>query len=168
MSYRNLLLNFPREGRLEWMGVRPGRREPVRIADALILNTTQGIVGDHYAGITERKRQITLVQSEHLAVVSSLLGFPVEPAMLRRNLVVSGINLLALKGQWIRIGESAIVAITGACHPCTRMEDSLGAGGLNAMRGHGGMTATVVQGGMIRLGDTIRRIDRPGETLELF
>lgn len=150
------------------MGVRPLRRAPMLVGDELILDAVTGIAGDHYAGIQQRKRQVTLIQSEHLAVVSALLGYTVEPHTLRRNLLISGINLLALKGQWLKIGDTVMLEITGACHPCSRMEESLGAGGFNVMRGHGGMTATIVGGGVIRKGDPVIRIGQAGETLELF
>lgn len=150
------------------MGVRPRRRAPMLEGDELILDAVTGIAGDHYAGIQQRKRQVTLIQSEYLAVMSALLGHPVEAQTLRRNLVISGINLVALKGQWLRIGDAAVLEITGVCHPCSRMEESLGAGGFNVMRGHGGMTATIVEGGVIRKGDGVVRIERTGATLELF
>jgi MOSC domain-containing protein YiiM len=97
-------------------------------------------------------RQLTLVQAEHLAVVAALLGQEhINPALLRRNLVISGINLLALKGQSFRIGEVLLEA-TGECHPCSKMEARLGRGGYNALRGHGGITAKILQGGEIGLG----------------
>jgi MOSC domain-containing protein YiiM len=73
---------------------------------------------------------------------------------LRRNLVVSGVNLLALKGRRFLVGE-AMLEGTGPCHPCSRMEEALGPGGLNAMRGHGGLNARVLQGGLIRLGAAV-------------
>ena len=44
-------------------------------------------------------RQVTLIQWEHLAVVSALLGREITPADLRRNIAVSGINLFSLKGR---------------------------------------------------------------------
>lgn len=95
------------------------------------------------------------MQAEHLAVLGALLRRdPIDPALLRRNLVVSGVNLLALKGRRFRIG-TAVLEGTGPCPPCSRMEETLGPGGYNAMRGHAGVNARVVAGGVIRLGDAL-------------
>jgi len=69
--------------------------------------------------------------------------------------VVSGINLLALKNARLQVGE-AVLEIVGPCQPCSRMEDTIGPGGYAAMRGHGGMTARVLTGGSIGVGDTVR------------
>ncbi|MBB6098982.1 MOSC domain-containing protein YiiM [Deinobacterium chartae] len=102
------------------------------------------------------KRNVTLIQAEHLPVIAALLGREqVTPDELRRNLVVSGINLLALKDRRFWVGE-VLLEGTGACHPCSRMEEALGPGGYNAVRGHGGLTARVVRGGTLRLGDPVR------------
>jgi MOSC domain-containing protein YiiM len=68
--------------------------------------------------------------------------------------MVSGINLLALKGVCFRVG-SALLAGTGWCERRSRMEEVLGPGGYNAMRGHGGLTARVLEGGPLRLGDAV-------------
>ncbi len=73
---------------------------------------------------------------------------------MRRNLVIGGINLLALKNEKFSIGECVLKG-TGLCHPCSRMEEALGTGGYNAMRGHGGITAIVIRGGTIALGDSV-------------
>jgi MOSC domain-containing protein YiiM len=79
----------------------------------------------------------------------------VNPQLLRRNLVVSGIPLIALKGRRFRIGE-VLLEGTDACDPCSRMEAALGPGGYNAMRGHGGLCARIVEGGTIRIGDALQ------------
>ena len=153
---KSLMCQFPREGRLEWIGLRPRYRSPVEpVAQAQAL-TDFGLAGDHAAGSSGGKRQVTLIQMEHLAVIARLTGRDsVDPAWLRRNLVVSGVNLLALRHDRFAIGEVVLVG-TGSCAPCSRMEAALGTGGFNAMRGHGGITARVVQGGEMRVGDTVR------------
>jgi MOSC domain-containing protein YiiM len=96
-----------------------------------------------------------LIQHEHLQAVASFLGITtIDPNLIRRNIVVKGINLNALKGKQFKIGE-AILEMTGFCYPCSRMEENLGKGGFNAMRGHGGITCRVIQEGKIRLGDEV-------------
>jgi MOSC domain-containing protein YiiM len=140
-----------------WLGLRPDRRVPVQPVMTLQLDPQQGALGDRYAG-RSGNRHLTLIQAEHLPAIGSYLGLPaVDPARLRRNVVVSGLNLLALKGQRFRLGE-AVLEMTGECHPCSRMEEEFGTGGYNAVRGHGGITARVLEGGDVSLGDALARL----------
>jgi MOSC domain-containing protein YiiM len=78
----------------------------------------------------------------------------VPPELLRRNLLVEGINLLALKNRTISIGDVEM-EVTGLCHPCSHMERALGPGGYNAVRGHGGITARITSPGALRVGDPV-------------
>jgi MOSC domain-containing protein YiiM len=150
-----LLSSVPRAGKVEWIGVRSVRREPMVVVDAVEAREGRGLTGDHFRGGASSKRQVTLIQAEHLRVIAALLGIDaVDPAHLRRNIVVSGINLLALSGAQFAIG-GAVLEGTGQCHPCSRMEETFGAGGYNAVRGHGGITARIVSGGVIRVGDRV-------------
>lgn len=160
LSLKALRSAFPRPGRVESIWLRLWRGEDPVPSQQVRAIAGQGLEGDHYrsAGGT---RQVTLIQHEHLAAVAALLGCAaVEPRAVRRNLVVSGINLLALKGARVRVGE-ALLELTGPCHPCSRMEENLGPGGYNAMRGHGGVTARIVESGWIRPGDALRVVSIP-------
>jgi MOSC domain-containing protein YiiM len=146
-----------RPGRLEWIGLRPARREKVRPVEEAVLRAARGIEGDRFRG--SGGRQVTLMTRAALAAIADHLGVAeVAPERLRRNLLVSGINLLALKGRRFRIG-GALLEWSGECHPCSRMEEELGPGGYNAVRGLGGITARIVEGGTIRLGDAVERVD---------
>lgn len=141
------------EGRVTWIGLRPERlADPVPVEAADLGEA--GLEGDHArAG----KRALTLIQAEHLPVIAALAGIgEVPPEVLRRNVVVSGINLTALRNHPIKIG-AALVEITAPCAPCSRMEAALGHGGYNAMRGHGGWCARVLAPGRIAVGDSVAR-----------
>ena len=147
-------------GLVTWIGLRPVRRAPVQPVDEAMLDSGQGLVGDHYSSRTGGARHVTLIQAEHLSAIAAYLGREiVTPDQLRRNIVVSGINLAALKGRRFRLGD-ALLEATGECHPCSRMEEILGEGGYNAVRGHGGITARVVGNGVVRLGDAVARAER--------
>jgi MOSC domain-containing protein YiiM len=152
---RRLTDNFPRQGRLEWIGVRPTTREDVIEVLHAQASVDRGLEGDHRARKAGSRRQVTLIQREHLNAVALLLDLDeVSPALTRRNLVVSGINLLALKDEVFSVG-GVVLEGTGLCEPCSRMETNLGSGAYNAMRGHGGITARVVSGGALRVGDAV-------------
>lgn len=155
---KEFISNLPQIGTLEWIGIRPERKKPLKELKEVEVTKDGGLLGDHFAGKFSKKRQVTLIQKEHLDAVSSMMGMEMlDPGLLRRNLVISGINLFALKDQKFSIGE-VIFEGTGYCHPCTRMEENLGPGGYNAMRGHGGITAHVIQGGTIHISDEVKLI----------
>ena len=165
---RALTARFPRDGRVEAILLRPARAAPMHSVDAALAVHARGLEGDRSAARAGAspiggKRQVTLIQAEHLPAIASLAGLPaVEASLLRRNLVVRGLNLLAARALFkdqpliLRIGEDVALEITGPCEPCSLMEAALGAGGYNAMRGHGGLTARVLQGGRFKVGDAVR------------
>lgn len=156
MIIKELMKTFAHNGRVEWISYRPGptSRGPLLVTDTIEVTEQKGIVGDRYKG-TARTRQVTLIQAEHIEAVAKLLQRDsIDPALLRRNIVVSGINLLAFNESTFQIGE-VLLKMTGYCHPCSQMEENLGTGGYNAMRGHGGITCMVIKGGKIKLGDEV-------------
>lgn len=164
---RALCSRFPRPGRLERILLRTSRQGVIDNVHETTALAGRGLRGDHRADSRRRgngsnQRQVTLIQAEHLPVIAALAGHQqVDPGALRRNLVISGVNLLAVRTLFpdsplvVCIGPEVRLEITGPCEPCSRMESALGPGGYNAMRGHGGVTARVLTGGGLRIGDTI-------------
>lgn len=149
-----LLDTLPQQGEVVWIGIRPKKKQPVVSLSFVEAIADKKLRGDHYTG--GGKRQVTLIQQEHIAAVRSIMKLiDISPGTLRRNIVVRGINLLALKHKKFFVGK-VLLEYTGECHPCTRMEENLGAGGYNAMRGHGGITARILEGGMINVGDFVK------------
>ena len=165
---RSLTAYFPREGRLEAILLRPARGAPMHSLDAVCALPARGLEGDRSAAREPTspsggKRQVSLIQAEHLPVIALLAGLPdIDASRLRRNLVVGGLNLIAARSLFkdqpliLRLGDEVTLELTGPCEPCSLMEAALGPGGYNAMRGHGGLTARVLQGGRLRVGDAVR------------
>ncbi|AEG92589.1 MOSC domain-containing protein [Ramlibacter tataouinensis] len=166
---RQLTGFFPFEGRLEAILLRPARGTPVHSAPAAEALAGRGLAGDRSAaGRGGGKRQVTLLQAEHLPVLAALLRRDaIDPALLRRNLVVSGLNLLAARSLFadrplaLRIGDAVLLEVTGPCEPCSKMEAALGPGAYNALRGHGGVTARVLAGGRVSVGMRCRPVQMP-------
>ena len=156
MSIQHLKTQFHCDGSVEWLGTRPGRKCDMSIIQTASLVPGQGIEGDRFKGNLKSKRQVSLIQQEHIDMMSKMLGGEVIlPEMLRRNIVISGLNLLSLKGAMFQLG-TATLEMTEQCHPCSRMEEVLGVGGFNLMRGHGGILARVLDAGEVSIGDKLR------------
>jgi MOSC domain-containing protein YiiM len=152
MEIKALMQHYYQAGKVVSVSVRPERLKPVELLESVLAIENTGLQGDRAKG---GNRQVTLIQKEHMLAVASFLGKPELDFMLtRRNILVEGINLLSLKGKQFQLG-GALLEYSGECHPCSRMEEALGVGGYNAMRGHGGITARVVIGGQIKLEDTL-------------
>lgn len=168
MNLRNLIQRFPAEGCVEAIYLRPSRHEAARTVRETRAEPGRGLIGDRRAdrvhtGESARQRELTLFQAEHLPVVAAWCGLAaLDGARLRRNLLVSGLNLIAMRSpfadvhlEWA-IGNEVRFEITGPCDPCSKMETELGPGAYNALRGHGGMTARLTAGGLLRVGDRVR------------
>lgn len=150
-SLADMMTRYALRGRIERIILRPGRRQSVVDVSSAFL-AESGLEGDHSR---TGMRALTLIQSEHLPVISALAGLEsIDPAVLRRNVVVSGLNLLGFRKARLRIGE-AVIEVTGPCPPCSRMEEVLGHGGYTAMRGHGGVYAEVVEPGRVSVSDAV-------------
>lgn len=138
-----------------WIGVRPARKAVLISLSSAELIAGCGIRGDHYETRHNGARQVTLIAGEDIAAISSFMGQEtIAPGLLRRNFVTRGINLAAMKGRCLRIGGT-VLEVSGDCAPCSRMEENLGVGGYNAVRGRGGVTARILIGGTVSIGDAV-------------
>lgn len=94
-ALKDLIAGYAQVGRVDWIGVRPLRRAEMMSVNSVLIGE-DGLEGDHGRG---GKRAVTMMQSEHLPVIGAMMGQgPVDPLLMRRNLLVSGINLAALRG----------------------------------------------------------------------
>lgn len=167
----NPLDRFARDiapGTLEWIGLRPERRAPMLAVSRVMALAKLGLEGDHRTAKSPGSgRQVTLISREFIRQTAHFLGQEdIEPALLRRNLVVSGINLNALRYQRFTIG-GALFEAGAQCHPCSRMESALGKGGVAAMLGHGGLCCRILRSGEIVIGHKVV-VEAPGQNLDLF
>lgn len=98
------------------------------------------------------RRQVLLMDIE------TLEEFGLAPGAVKENITTQGIVLRALRiGERLRIGE-ALFEVTLSCEPCNRIEE-LGPGLEEAMRGKRGMLCRVVEGGQVRVGDEIQKVE---------
>lgn len=135
-----------------------------RVAEVM-AEPGRGLVGDRYhagRGAMSRwpgpHREVTLVAEEALAAAAARLGRPLTGADTRSNLLVRGVDLDALLKARFRIGAVVLEGVQ-RCHPCAYLERVQGIEGLfAALKGHGGLRARIVAGGVLREGDAVHGI----------
>ena len=145
------------EGAVDWIGLRPRRREPLMAMPRAIAIAIRGLEGDHRMLKTPGSgRQVTLISAQFIDHLASQLGMKeLHPIPLRRNIVISGINPNVPRRQHFWVGE-ALLEASQLCHPCARMEAKLGSGGVIAMHGYGGLCAKIISSGEIEIGAAVR------------
>ena len=120
-NLRDLVERWAHPGQVVWLSLRSERKADVRAVQTAEITMT-GCVRDHKS--TPGKRAFTLIQAEHLLVISARAPRPATFADLRRNIAIAGINLVGLRGREIRRG-TARLRIAGPCAPCSRLEEVL-------------------------------------------
>lgn len=112
-----------------------------------------GLVGDRNFG---REREVTLVCSGELALAAAELGIGlVIPGSTRRNLTLDVRELPRSTGTRIQIGDVEM-EVRRDCSPCETMETAVGPGARAALVGRAGISARVVVGGSLRVGDPVK------------
>jgi len=108
-------------------------------------------------------RQVHLIHAELLSELADK-GFDVAPGDLGENITTRGVDLLALpRGSLLRIGQKAVLEVTGLRNPCAQIE-AFQSGLLAAVLGRGpngalirkaGVMTIVREGGLVQPGDAI-------------
>ena len=126
-----------------------GHRKPMTIVDEAEAIANLGLKTDRHA-IADSSRQVLLIEQEALDELQ------LRPGQVKENITTLNIDLRNLRFKdRLHIGKEVILEITQSCSPCSRMEE-LRPGLKQEIAGRRGMLARVIQGGTIRLGDTIR------------
>ncbi len=115
-----------------------------------------GIEGDHFVR-PETKRSVTLVAADDLARVAATVGFQGDAhGACRRNICVDSFPEENMEGKRIALGHDVILEITCYCAPCSRMNENLGDGAIEAFDHAAGWGAIVIREGDIKVGDDFR------------
>ena len=120
--------------------------DPVQEANVL---SGLGVEGDRsaYEGSV---RQVLVMDKE------TLDEFGLDPGQVKENITVAGLDLSQTKkGQVFSIGDEVTMEIVGGCEPCGKM-DAIQPGLMDKIDGRRGMLATVICGGQIKVGDSVR------------
>jgi len=133
----------------------PEPGEPLRAVTEIEVIEGRGIANNpRYFGRPTR-RQVTLIGREQIAEHAATLGLEsIAPGLVRSNIETDGIDLIALLGQKVRVGE-ALLLFYDPRTPCHKMD--LVAPGLRELMKdkRQGVLAQVLGSGKIRLGDRL-------------
>lgn len=121
---------------------------PTRVHERLSLSAGSGIEGDRFE---QGRYPITFFSLEVAEEIATTFEMPIDIALYRRNIIISGVNLCELIGQQFRIGEVLFEGMAH-CNPCTWMDAMITKGVYREMKGRGGLRAKVLEGGTISIG----------------
>jgi MOSC domain-containing protein YiiM len=116
------------------------------------LETDRGIVGDRYHGTGFR--QVTVQSAESLAEAAAEYGAPVPAGLTRRNLTVDHGQVPHEPGRLVRVGP-VLLEVVCIRQPCKLLDDTIGRGVQEVLRGRTGSLFRVLEGGTIRVGDPV-------------
>ncbi|HEY3556390.1 MAG TPA: MOSC domain-containing protein [Kribbella sp.] len=146
------------------------RPDPSPVARSEIeVRANLGIVGDrYYAQTVHRNAAVTFIDAASLDTVAEVLNLPapLDPHLTRRNITLRGfpIDDLAVRraADGTRIDGRRFAVDSGdgpitfqanrPASPCAWMDTVLAPGAMKALRGHGGIRATPLTSGTLRLG----------------
>jgi len=123
-----------------------------------ILKEDYGLVGDAHADCCTH-RQVSLLATESINKMQSL-GFDIGPGDFAENLTCEEIDLVSLSvSTRLSIGKGVILEVTQIgkeCHSGCAIYRQIG----KCIMPKEGVFAKVIQGGLVKAGDTIRIIQK--------
>jgi MOSC domain-containing protein YiiM len=137
--------------------VAPSRGAPMEPRDSVSAIAGTGLVGDRYAISANRRGvdyQLTLIEIENIEAFARAVSRPFTPGMPRRNVVTHGVALNDLCGMQFRVGDAVLEGIE-LCEPCALFAQRAGREVLKHFLHRGGLRTRIVEGGEIRVGDTV-------------
>ena len=111
MSYNESVLKelldlIPQTGRLEWIGIRSGKKQALTELKSVRMEQDSGLEGDRFRRSVSGKRQVTLIQQEHLQVVANILGkSEIDPGGYNAMRGHGGSTSKVLQPSEIQIGD---------------------------------------------------------------
>ena len=136
--------------------------QPVEFREEVEVRAGLGIVGDRYSGKpAHRDASVTVIAAEAVQQLATELGSgPLDPLATRRNVVLRGAEVEALRGQLFSLdcGSGEVVLAGGRpANPCAWLDLVLTAGAHRGMRGRGGVRCAPRTDGVLRLGPAVLR-----------
>lgn len=155
------------EGSVVALFVAPTSDDPMQERDRVEALAGVGIEGDRYAtgdglysGKGNKKRHVTLIETEALDGIRVEDGIELEPIATRRNILTRGVPLNHLVGRTFRVGPVVLRGVD-LSEPCVVLEGRTQPGVREALIHRGGLRAEIVEGGPIRVGDAVLPGDDP-------
>ena len=148
-------------GRLAGIARHDRPKGPMETVDHIAVTIAEGVHGDFRGGLAAtkpgRKRQVSLIEAEGVAVAMAEAGALLDWWDCRRNLLIQGLRIPREAGTRVAIGGSLVIEIADECNPCERME-ALHGGLREALTPdwRGGFLGWVVDDGDIAVGDEVR------------
>lgn len=143
---------------LQGIAIKYAKRTPLILVNEALVTVQNGIQGDCCGA--RRKRQITLLSRHSWDAACQDLGTVISWQMRRANILVDKMQFNANSiGERILIGEDVVLEITGETTPCERM-DQVYCGLKSALTPdwRGGITARILRGGHIKIGDRVLKM----------
>ena len=130
---------------------------------SIVVEAGKGIVGDRYfhgkGRFSETLKglpdvEVTLIEIEEIGALNNMVGWALDGASFRRNIVTRGVRLNDLVGKEFSIGAVRLRGLR-LCEPCAHLAQVLGNEIMQHMVHKAGLRARFLSSGEIHISDTV-------------